>query len=578
MKLNRLKTRVNTRQRQKLQNIAKVFTLVAVIATTLTLYNMLGVSKTSKADNLELNTQNRLEGFSYVTSLSINYDALELKANFMENTILAEIQSDELKYYTKGGLMQIEDASDLIFTLEDGITTLPHYIERYDPSKGKVLVWLKVPELNKERLKSVLMYAGNNLFSEKNTENVFNNPLKSVFHLNNDFKDALSNEVFGEVYGVKDDEGKIAAGKSFHSYAQSNAVMNVPALKNYEGSLSVSFWINPSEMKNKSLPLAQLGRNGGFNFKLNSDNEITFEIRNEKQKSADVSTKSAIKSSAWTMVTGVFDASKDSLYIYVNGENAAQAKAGVRYHADGKLHIGGGTGMYFDGMMDEIQISFEALSPLKARLNFANQNNPTQFFNIGNQEYLKAPEGIVAFNSFDAEARSGHVLLSWATRYEQNVDLFRIERSVDGENFEKIAGQFATGNTNEPRNYFIIDPKPLNETAYYRITGIGFNNELVCSNIQSVSYIANDKPVVIDAVEPNPFENNFEVTYKLNRPTTAVLSITNIHGERVHEATVDHQSEKYSFDHGNKLLPGIYFISLKQDNEQHTLRLVKKTK
>src|SRR5690606_35235272 len=130
-------------------------------------------------------------------------------ANFMENTILAEIQSDELKYYTKGGLMQIEDASDLIFTLEDGITTLPHYIERYDPSKGKVLVWLKVPELNKERLKSVMMYAGNNLISEKNTDNVFNTPLKSVFHLNNDFKDALSNEVFGEVYGVKDDEGKI---------------------------------------------------------------------------------------------------------------------------------------------------------------------------------------------------------------------------------------------------------------------------------------------------------------------------------------------------------------------------------
>jgi len=578
MKKNRLQFRVTPRQQQKLQQTARVFTVLIVIATTILLYNILGLSKDSKADNNTIRLENRLEGFSFATAININFDALNLKTSFVDIPVLAEINAAELKYYTKGGLMQHEDASDLTFTLADGITPVPHQIERYDPAKGKVIVWLRIAELNKNKSNVLMMYAGNIQKSEIVNATVFSAPAKAVFHFNNEFKNVLSNEVYGESLNVKDEEGKIASCKSFHSYSKSNAIINLSSLSAHEGSLTVNFWINPSELKDKSLPIAQLGPEGGFVFKLSNNNIPSFEIRNKNLKSAEATASKNIASNQWTMVTGVFNAAKDSLYLYINGDLCAREKSGIRYNANGKLFLGGNTGYYFDGMLDELQIHFEAFNSDKISFVFNNQSTPANFFKINDREYLKAHDDILAFNSFDAEARAGHVLLSWSTIYEQNVDFFRIERSADGENFEKIASQFASGISNDIKPYFIIDPKPLTQTAYYRIIGIGFNNEKVCSNLQSVSYVESNQPVVIDAVEPNPFENKFEVKYKLNRPEKALLSITNIHGERVHEAFVDQSSESYAFDHGNKLLPGIYFISLKQANEQHTLRLVKRTK
>jgi hypothetical protein len=576
MKNNRLRLKVNGRQRQLLKQSAKLVTITALLTTTFILYNLVISVKKSSAE-IKTEITGKLDGFALSMPLEVNTEALGIQSKFLDIPLLGEIMTDDLKYYTKGGLIQDENASDLCFTLSDGITVLPHEIHRYDPEKGKILFWIRLAHLSPNKDNTLIMYAGKAGKTTETREAVFQTPHKSIFHLNNDFTESIHKEAFGETYQVKDEEGKIAACKSFNAHLGSSAKLNVPQLQSYDGSITVSFWLNPSN-QTKSLPIMQIGKEGGFAFNINSNNKIGFEIRDKKNRGAEIKSEKSIAVNTWSHVAGVFDASKDSLYIYVNGKPENKIRTGLRYNADGKLLLGGSHGYFFDGLIDEIQISYEACSAEKMQLIFNNQSNPQLLFNINKSQINRPQNGILSFNNATAEPRKGHVLISWESAYENNVDLFKVERSNDGINFSKIAAQFASGSNNESKSYFAIDPQPNSEKSIYRIAGIGFNGEIVYSKTMEVIHIENDNPVAIDAVEPNPFDNKFEVKYKLGRANKGLLSITNIHGQKVHEALLDPEQEKYEFDHGSKLLPGIYFISLKQDNEQHTLRLVKKTK
>ncbi|MFN4122263.1 MAG: DUF2341 domain-containing protein [Flavobacteriales bacterium] len=576
MNNRKIKLRVSKRQKNVLSQAAKVLTVMAVLTTTLVLYNVVINSKTSIAGEIE-KTINKLDGFAYQSQLELNTLNLGIRSKFLQIPLLAEIQAEELKYYTKGGIIQHEQGADICFTSEDGKQIIPHAIHRYDPSKGKLLVWIKMPVVDPDKKVILNFYAGKLGAQISNESDVFSNPYKGIFHLNNDFAESIVRQSHGEIHRVNDEEGIIAACKSFSAYSASHANMHVPQLTNHNGNLTVSFWIKPSELSGKSIPLMQVGSKGGFAFQLNSDKSLIFEIRNSANKSAEIKSLNKLKSNEWSQITGVFDASRDSLYLYVNGIIENRVRSGIRYFADGKLTFGGGNGYYFDGQLDELHIAYEPFSGDKVKLLYVNQSNPSALFNVNSSD-SNLSKGILAFESVETQPRNGHVLISWSTSFEKNVDLFKIERSTDGEHFEKIAAQFATGSEMESKSYFVIDPNPLAEKTFYRVIGVGFKGENVYSPLSEVDYQEFEKPVVIDAVEPNPFDQSFEVKYKLSKQEKGLLSITNIHGQKVHEALLDPEKEKYAFDHGNKLLPGIYFICLKQDNEQHTLRLVKKAK
>lgn len=576
MNNRRKKLRITVRQKAILSNTAKVFTVFAVLSTTLLLYNLVMNFKLSKAES-ETDGIIMLDGYAYQSDIELNTSHFKISSKFIQVPLLAEIQSEELKYYTKGGVIQHSHGEDIAFTSADGKQVIPHIVHRYDPAKGKLLVWLKMPLIEPEKNTQLRFYAGKLGAVQHNTQNVFDLPYKGIFHLNHDFKESIHGGSYGESFRVNDEEGIIAACKAFSAISASHAILYVPELLNYNGSLTVSFWINPSKLCKKSIPLMQMGNKGGFAFLLNSNNQIDFEIRNTSKKNAEVKGVTKLNPDEWTHITGVFDASRDSLYLYVNGMLENRIRSGVRYNADGKLCFGGGSGYFFDGLLDEVHIAFEPFSGEKVKMFYINQSNPTDFIQIKSDD-SNTRKGMMAFESLDAQTNNGHVLISWATEFEKNVDIFRIERSADGEHFEKIAAQFAAGSETKNKNYFVLDPKPLPERAFYRVVGVGFNGECVYSHHVEVDYKLFERPVSICAVEPNPFDQSFEVKYKLSKQNKGLLSITNIHGQKVHEALLDPEKEKYAFDHGNKLLPGIYFISLKQDDEQHTLRLVKKSK
>ncbi|HMU77782.1 MAG TPA: hypothetical protein PKY09_06945 [Bacteroidia bacterium] len=72
--------------------------------------------------------------------------------------------------------------------------------------------------------------------------------------------------------------------------------------------------------------------------------------------------------------------------------------------------------------------------------------------------------------SFQAEARDHHVMVSWYTSRETDIDSFVVERSVDAIEYQKIGAVKANGNSEVLRAYAFVDKTPLeNKIAYYRL-------------------------------------------------------------------------------------------------------------
>ncbi len=70
------------------------------------------------------------------------------------------------------------------------------------------------------------------------------------------------------------------------------------------------------------------------------------------------------------------------------------------------------------------------------------------------------------------------VLLKWRTQSESNNSHFLIERSQDGESFEKIGRIEGSGTTVEPQEYRWTDLDPIQGTAYYRLIQVDFDGEV----------------------------------------------------------------------------------------------------
>ncbi|MDD1662386.1 MAG: DUF2341 domain-containing protein, partial [Methanomicrobiales archaeon] len=93
-------------------------------------------------------------GWSYRRSITI--DHLKVPADQTDFTVLVSIASDP-------GLAAHAQptGNDIIFTLSDEVTKVPHKIESYTPTTGALVAWVKIPALSSMKNTVLYMYYGN---------------------------------------------------------------------------------------------------------------------------------------------------------------------------------------------------------------------------------------------------------------------------------------------------------------------------------------------------------------------------------------------------------------------------------
>lgn len=179
----------------------------------------------------------------------------------------------------------------------------------------------------------------------------------------------------------------------------------------------------------------------------------------------------------------------------------------------------------------------------------------------------------VELTHFSAECMSDYVELNWRTASELNASHFNVEKSIDGSNWEVITTSQAQGTTSNTTNYSFRDYNPKGTVAYYRLVQFDFDGQYQVFDAQSVAPCSGNE-LSIEVL--NMPDNKFQV--KITSPDKQFfqMNLTSISGQTVRETEeldIVEGDNVFLFD-GSTLSPGIYMVSVFNETEKKTQKLI----
>jgi len=123
------------------------------------------------------------------------------------------------------------DGDDFVFTAKDGVTKIPHEIEKWDSSTGTLVAWVKIPTVSETSNITFYVYYGNAAATnQEDIINVWKNVYRidtgtvitvfnyaGVWHLHDDSLDSTENNNDGTDTSITRATGQIADGASFNA-------------------------------------------------------------------------------------------------------------------------------------------------------------------------------------------------------------------------------------------------------------------------------------------------------------------------------------------------------------------------
>jgi hypothetical protein len=172
----------------------------------------------------------------------------------------------------------------------------------------------------------------------------------------------------------------------------------------------------------------------------------------------------------------------------------------------------------------------------------------------------------VQLTSFTGRYATGKALLDWQTSQEQNSDRFELFRSTDGLDFIKVASVKSAGNSNSVRNYSYQDNISSNSgnNVYYRLKQIDIDGKATFSAIVKLSLVSAKSTF---EVYPNPFSNNFTVSFGAAKTSSATLRIQNSAGNVVFTKSISVTKGNNSLVMNSlpALSSGVYYVTINND-------------
>ncbi len=169
----------------------------------------------------------------------------------------------------------------------------------------------------------------------------------------------------------------------------------------------------------------------------------------------------------------------------------------------------------------------------------------------------------VSQTDFSGRVAGTDVLLTWDTKTEQGNDHFNVERSTDGVQFNTIGTVHGAGNSNTPESYSFTDDSPNPGTNFYRLQQVDKDGVAVYSSVVTVGIASAATAVnTTMSIYPNPVTDQFTVQLNGNENETSMLAIIDLSGKTVFAMQAAPVNSQIHVVLTQKLVPGIYFLRL----------------
>jgi len=306
-----------------------------------------------------------------------------------------------------GGKVQSPNGYDIVFTSDaGGITKLDHQIESYDPLTGQFAAWVRIPLLSHTTDTVIYLAYGNSAVSvsQENRTGVWDSSFKGVYHLPNgtslSVADSTANVNDGTINAAAAATGFIGGASQFDGSSSYIRLPQVPfaytgATNNY--SLSFSVWFKTSTsgvILGQTANVLPPNGPGGYVPALYVD--ATGKLRASffwhGSTGQQIVAPTSYNDGNWHHVVDTYLSGLETLY--VDGQPVGTQTAGENGYSSNYAYLlgAGYTGgwaasnnswFYFNGLIDEVQVSSVARSKDWIRAEYNNQSSPTTFYTVG---------------------------------------------------------------------------------------------------------------------------------------------------------------------------------------------------
>lgn len=163
------------------------------------------------------------------------------------------------------------------------------------------------------------------------------------------------------------------------------------------------------------------------------------------------------------------------------------------------------------------------------------------------------------------------VSLDWSTATETNNSHFDIQRSKDGQTWEKIGTVKGVGNSTTQQDYAFLDKNPHEGENMYRLKQVDFSGKHEYSSIETVDIQIGEDQILFQ----NPIKATLNIQYIANSDKTIQLKLYTAQGQLIEQLEQKVlQGEQY-FNWSLGHLPhGIYFLE-NPEISNRTFKIIK---
>jgi hypothetical protein len=173
--------------------------------------------------------------------------------------------------------------------------------------------------------------------------------------------------------------------------------------------------------------------------------------------------------------------------------------------------------------------------------------------------------------NFAANSVNGKAILSWSVTENESGKYFEIQRSVDGQNFQKAGTITATNKTGVEE--YVFTENFSGKNTYYRIRLVNASHVEIMSQVRMIKSSQGQNQVTLLG---NPVQTKVQFNVTGAASSRAVVSVYNMAGIRVSSAKIDLVAgvNKHSIDMSTQP-SGNYIIEIADNGAKTISRFVK---
>ena len=193
-------------------------------------------------------------------------------------------------------------------------------------------------------------------------------------------------------------------------------------------------------------------------------------------------------------------------------------------------------------------------------------SNPVNLYFVFDSCTIALPAQLL---DFKANQTDEGILLNWKTASEQNNKGFWVEASKDGKTFETIGFVEGKGNSSMVNEYDYLIPA-INKYEYFRLRQEDYDGSV---NHSKIIYTKHELPNLLVGRIENPIQDKIHLNFKQSGVFHVLL--TDLLGKMIENKTIIIDENRQYLLELNLNKQGLYILSISNENESLTKKLIK---